>query len=264
MAAMKLLVASWFVATLYLMSCAVSAQGLEIIDLRYRTAPEVIPALQPLVEPGGAISGSDYKLFVRASPANVAQIKRALEQIDRQPRSLMVSVRRASRQTIERESADASVVIGNRGSSATVHATEGSSQREGSSISSVQVLEGASAFISTGQSIPFVTAVMAGGRRSWVGTSTTYRDVNSGFLVTPRISAQRVTLDIEQQAEQVGANNQSIGTQRITTQTSGTLGEWISLGGVSESASSQSSGTLGRQYATQSDGVEVWVRVEER
>ena len=102
MALMKLLARSWFAAILCLLSCAVPAQGLEIIDLRYRTAPEIIPVLQPLVEPGGAISGSDYKLFVRASAANVAQIKRALEQIDRQPRSLMVSVRRASRQRSRR------------------------------------------------------------------------------------------------------------------------------------------------------------------
>lgn len=260
---MKLLTVSWRAALLCLAAWAACAQSLEIIDLRYRTAAEVIPVLQPLVEPGGALSGSDYKLFVRASSANVAQIRRALEQLDRQPRSLFVSVRRASRQTIEREAAAASVIVGNRGAGATVRATEGSSQREGSSISSVQVLEGGSAFIATGQSVPYVTAVVAGGRRPWIGASTTYRDVNSGFLVTPRLSAQRVTLDIEQQAQQVGAN-QSVDTQRITTQASGRLGEWIALGGVSESASSQSSGVLSRQYATRSDDLEVWVKVEER
>ncbi len=260
---MKLLTTSWRAAVLCLVAWAACAQGLEIIDLRYRTAPEVIPVLQPLLESGGAISGSDYKLFVRASAANVAQIKRALEQLDRQPRSLVVSVRRASRQTIEHEAASASVVLGNRGSGATVRATDAASQRQDSSISSVQVLEGASAFIATGQSVPFVTAVMAGGYRPWIGSSTTYRDVNSGFLVTPRISAQGVTLDIEQQAQQLGAN-QSVDTQRITTQTSGRLGQWIALGGVSESASSQSSGVLSRQYATRSDDLEVWVKVEER
>ncbi|HMN44883.1 MAG TPA: hypothetical protein PKE27_09935 [Povalibacter sp.] len=260
---MKLLTASWRAALLCLVAWAAGAQSLEIIDLRYRTAAEVIPVLQPLVEPGGAISGSDYKLFVRASAANVTQIRRALEQLDRQPRSLFVSVRRASRQTIEREAAAASVIVGNRGSGATVRATEGSSQREGSSISSVQVLEGGSAFISTGQSVPYVTAVVAGGRRPWIGASTTYRDVNSGFLVTPRVATQRVTLDIEQQAQQLG-NNQSVDTQRITTQASGRLGEWIALGGVSESASSQSSGLLSWQYATRSNDLEVWVKVEER
>ncbi len=263
MALMKLLTLSWRVAVLCLAACPALAQELQIIDLSYRTAPEVIPVLEPLVEPGGAISGSDYKLFVRASAANVAEIRRALEQIDRQPQSLLVSVRRASRQTIERESAGASVVVGNIGSSATVHATDSPSQRQGSSISSVQVLEGASAFISTGQSIPVVTAVMAGGRGRWVGASTSYHDVNSGFLVTPRVSAQRVTLDIEQQAQQVGAN-QSVDSQRITTRTSGRLGEWIALGGVSESASSQSSDVSSRQYATRSDDLEVWVKVEER
>ncbi|HEY6643811.1 secretin N-terminal domain-containing protein [Povalibacter sp.] len=261
---MKLLTLSWRVALLCLVAGLAWGQELEIIDLHYRTAPEVIPVLQPLVEPGGALSGTDYKLFVRASPANVAQIRRALEQIDRQPRSLLVSVRRATRQAIERESAEAAVVIGNRGSGAALRATDAASQANGSSISSVHVLEGASAFVSTGRSIPLVTAVVAGGRKPWVGASTSHSEVNTGFIVTPRVSAQRVTLDIEQRAEQVGANNQSIETQRISTQASGAIGEWISLGGVSESTRSQSSGILSRSYATQSDDLEVWVRVEER
>ena len=81
----KLLTASWRTAVLFLAAWAAPgqslAQSLEIIDLKYRTAPEVIPIVQPLVEPGGALSGSDYKLFLRASAANVAQIKRALTEI---------------------------------------------------------------------------------------------------------------------------------------------------------------------------------------
>ena len=262
---MKLITVSWHALLLCLVTTLAAAQGLEIIDLRYRTAQEVIPVLQPLVEPGGALSGSDYKLFVRASAANIAEIRRALDQIDRQAQQLLVSVRRAGRQTIEREAAAASVVVGNQGSSATVRATSGAGSRDESSVSSVQVLEGGSAFISTGQSIPVVTAALAsGGRKPWVGMSTTYQDVSSGFLVTPRVSADRVVLDIEQQAQRLGSNNQTIDTQRIGTQVSGRIGDWISLGGVSESSSSQSRGIVSGHYATQSDTLEVWVKVETR
>ncbi len=83
-----------------LIACPVLAQSLEVIDLKYRTAAEVIPVLQPLVEQGGALTGQDYKLFVRASPANLRQLRAALEQIDRKPNQLLVSVRRSTEQEV--------------------------------------------------------------------------------------------------------------------------------------------------------------------
>lgn len=246
-----------------LMACTLFAQSLEIIDLRYRTAEEIIPVLQPLLEPGGALSGSDYKLFVRASAGNVAQLRRALEQLDRKPRQLLVSVRRANRQTIERESASASVVLGTRGAGATVTATDAAGQRNERGIASVNVLEGSAAYISTGQSVPIVTAVAAGGRHPWVAASMAHRDLNSGFLVTPRVSGESVVLNIEQQNQQLGADSGAVQTQSLTTQVSGVLGQWIALGGVSESSSRERSSILGRQYSTHSDDLQVWVKVEE-
>lgn len=247
-----------------LMAGAAWAQSLEVIELKYRTAQEVIPILQPLVEPGGALSGTEYKLFVRASSANVAQLRQALTQIDRQPRQLLVSVRRATRQTIEREGASASVVLGNRASGATVRATDATSHREGNGIASVQVLEGNAAYIAAGESVPVVTAVaVGGGRRPWVAASTDYRNLSSGFLVTPRVSGQRVTLDISQRSEQRSTHTGQIETQQLATQVSGQLGEWLQLGGIAESSSQQRSGVLSRQYSTHDDDQGIWVKVEE-
>ena len=246
------------------MAALAVAQALEIIDLKYRTAQEVIPVIQPLLEPGGALSGSDYKLFVRASASNVEQLRRAIAEIDRQPRQMLVSVRRASQQTIEREAAAASAVITTKGSSVSVHASGSGAQRSGSDVASVQVLEGNSAYIATGQSIPVVTAVLAGSRRPWVAASTSYHDLSSGFLVTPRFAGTRVILDISQQAEQRSGNSSAIDTQRLSTQVSGALGEWIPLGGVTESSAVQGSGIGQRQYSTQGNDLVIWVRIEER
>lgn len=88
------------------------AQSLEIIELKHRTAEDVIPILQPLLESGGALSGTDYQLFIRASATNVRQLRQVLAELDRAQRQLWVSVRRATRQTIERETAAASIAIG--------------------------------------------------------------------------------------------------------------------------------------------------------
>ncbi|MFL6575716.1 MAG: secretin N-terminal domain-containing protein [Povalibacter sp.] len=242
----------------------VAAQSLQVIDLKHRTAQEVIPVLQPLLGPNDALTGSDYKLFVRANSATVTQLRNVLEQLDRQPRQLVVSVRRGTRSSVENDAAAAAVEMGNRGSSATVIATEDRGTQQGGGISSVQVIEGSSAFISTGQSIPLVTTVGAGGRNQWALSSTTYRDLHNGFLVTPRISGEFVTLEIEQQSQQPGANASTVQTQSLATQVRGSLNQWISLGEVNRSSTIEHSGILSRQYSTQSDATSVWVKVEER
>lgn len=256
------------------MAALACAQSLHIIDLKHRTAQEVIPILQPLLEPGGALSGQDYKLFVRASPGNVAQLRQALAQIDKAPRSLLVSVRRATQADIERERASASgTIAGDRGSvsvnqpqsnrsNVTVRATDQSLASSASGVSSVRVLEGGSAFIATGSSIPIVTSVAGGvGRRhAWAGATTSYRDLSSGFMVTPRLNGEIVVLDIEQRDE--GVQHGQISTQQLATQVSARLGVWMQLGGVSESASVSSRGVLNRSQQTRSDERSIWVKVE--
>src|SRR5438105_7458395 len=78
----------------WLLALPASAQNsLEIIPLRHRTAEQVLPALQGLVEPGGTLSGQGSQLIVRTTPANLAEIRRALAAIDTPARRLQISVR---------------------------------------------------------------------------------------------------------------------------------------------------------------------------
>jgi type II secretory pathway component GspD/PulD (secretin) len=252
---------AWVLISICLIASPVLGQSLQVIDLKYRTAPEVIPVLQPLLEQGGVLTGQDYKLFVRTSAANLQQLRAALEQIDRKPNQLLVSVRRSTQQEIDRERAQASAAVSNRGAAVSVNATNSNARDRNDNVSSVQVIEGNSAMISSGSDVPIVTAAaVRGGRRPFAGAVTEYRNLSSGFLVTPRVNGTLVVLDIEQQDERVV--NGTVQSQHLTTQASGPLGEWIRLGGVSETAASQQSGILSRQYSTQSDSREVWVKVE--
>src|SRR2546423_14805763 len=81
-------------AVLMLLAAPASAQNaLEIITLRHRTAEQVLPSLQPLLEPGGTLSGQGTQLFVRTSPANLDDLRLALTAIDQPARRLLISVR---------------------------------------------------------------------------------------------------------------------------------------------------------------------------
>jgi type II secretory pathway component GspD/PulD (secretin) len=237
------------------------AQSLEVIELKHRTAQELIPALQPLLAQGGALSGQEYKLFVRTTNANLAEIRSVIAQLDRAPRQLLVSVRNATQQQIQRERVGISGSLSTQGTRARVGAEDTSAKRDAEGIASVTVLEGNAALINNGSSVPIVTAVAGGGgRRPWVAAQTEYRDLTNGFVVTPRVSGDQVILEISQRAESL--RNGTIETQQLQTQAAGRVGEWLSLGGVNTSSSSTQRGIGTRQYSTQSDQRSVWIKVE--
>lgn len=264
---------SWLVISTCLVVTLAWAQALSVIDLKHRRAEELIPVLQPLLEDGGALTGQDYTLFVRASAGNVAQLRSAIEQLDRQQRQMLVSVRRGTARDIEREQASVSGTVRTENggisvnerprpqSGVTVRAGDGTLRTQGASVSSVQVLEGNSAFIATGTSVPIVTAVaVGGGRRPFIAGNIERRDLQRGFMVTPRVRGSEVILEISQQDERVAGGN--IQTQSLDTQVIGRLGTWIQLGGVSESSSSTRRGVLSRSHSTDSNELSIWVKVE--
>jgi type II secretory pathway component GspD/PulD (secretin) len=77
------------------------AQQLQIIELRYRLAEQILPALQPLVEAGGVLTGTEATLFVRTSHENFEQIRQAVALLDRAPRQLLISVGQGTVETLE-------------------------------------------------------------------------------------------------------------------------------------------------------------------
>jgi type II secretory pathway component GspD/PulD (secretin) len=244
-----------------LISIAAFAQSLEVIQLKHRTAQELIPALQPLIAQGGALSGQEYTLFVRTTGANLAEVRRVVAQLDRAPRQLLVSVRTATRQQIEREGIAVQGELSTEGSRAQVAGVDRKSHVESGSLASVAVLEGNSALINNGSSVPVVTAVAGGtGRRAWIAAQTEYRELPNGFLVTPRVNGESVILDIQQRADSVRGG--TIETQQLQTQVSGRLGEWISLGGVNQTRTSSDRAIGARGYSTHSDDRSLWVKID--
>jgi len=260
-------------------ACATIAQGsLEVIPLKYRSAEQVIPVLRPLMEPGSALSGQGYQLFVRASPRNLADLKRMLAAIDTPQRRLLISVRMDNSADTANSGIDArgtvrsgAVTLGTQRSAAS--GQSGVDARVLSSRSAtdervdqrVQVLEGARAFISTGQSRALPqTQIMSGPGGTYVQENTVIQNLDTGFEVVPRISGSTVVLDISPHRQVPGtAGTGSVESQQVSTSVSAQLGEWVELGGSFDSASRNGSGVLSTREARASASRRVWVKVEE-
>jgi hypothetical protein len=212
-------------------------QALEIIPLRHRTVEQVLPSLQPLLEPGATLSGSRGQLFLRASPANSDDIKRALAAIDRPSKRLQISVRLDNTFERERRDLQASGSIGSGGVRFSGSAQDSRTSTGEQADQRLQVLEGSRAMIFTGQ-------------------SNDDRDLASGFEVVPRLSGGLVHLDIAQQREA------GMHSQRLTTSTTARLGEWVELGGTAQAGSRDDRGIASTSGRRSSESRRVWVKVE--
>jgi len=240
-----------------LAGCAVHSlaqQALEIIPLRHRTVDQVLPALQPLVEPGGALTGQSGQLIVRASPANLAEIKRALEAIDRPLRRLQISVRFDDSLEAASQGIEAGGRVAGGGSRVDVRAHGARSAAADRVDQRLVVLEGGRAFITTGQSRPLMQRQMIQTPAGVVGQQTiVMQDIGTGFDVAPRVAGDRVFIEIGSQRE----------TQRIVSTVSGPLGEWFSLGAVAEAGARDDRGIGSASASRTSETRRVWVKVEE-
>lgn len=265
----------------------------EVIPLHYRTAEEVIPILQPMLAREGAISGFKGQLIIRTTPENLAELKRILATVDAAPRQLIITVRQDADDSLRRRSADVSGNIGNdnarvivppaagrdnRGGRIVIqdgdsrvsgHVLDSASRASERNIQTIRVMEGREAFIAVGQSVPVrdrqVTRTIVNGQVvEQVVNTTQYRDVATGFYVRPRLSGDRVMLDISPQRESLSRDVRGgVNVQRAATTVSGRLGEWLEIGGITQTASGQEAVLLGRSSSTATDDRRVLVKVEE-
>ena len=268
---------------LSLAGCLAAAADLEIITLKYRTVEQVIPVIRPLLEPGGTVSGMQNQLIVRTGKANLADIRKVLASIDSMPRSLMIYVRQdaAGESTLRGAevsgSAGGGAVSGSVGGGGAVVGTSGQERRGVSArvydsrsanddrvTQQLQVLEGNPAFIQAGQSVPVPAQTVTRTINGVIVTdSSINRDISTGFQVVPRVSGERVFLDISARRDTPRGNLGGANVQNIVTTASGRLGEWFELGGINQDESSSSSGLLAGTSRLSQDRRRIWVKVEE-
>jgi type II secretory pathway component GspD/PulD (secretin) len=271
---------------LFFSSLAVAQQAMEIIPLKHRTVDQVIPALQPFVEPGGALSGMNNQLILRGSAKNREQIRQALAAMDTPLRRLVIRVSQNRDAESRQQGSTLSASVGGNHSRITGSgAGQGGAQidiqrgdsrvssrvydtrstREAQSGQSVQVVEGGRAFIQVGQSLPLPLRQLVLGPNGAVLTeSVVYHDIGQGFHATPRLAGDRVMLEISPQFDTPGNQGYgSVNTQRISTTVSGQLGEWIELGGSGQQTSGSDRSGMRVGTSEIRDNRSVWLLVEE-
>lgn len=254
------------------------ARELQIIELRYRLAEEIVPVVQPLLETGGVLTGTDRLLFVNTSPANFEQIRQAVERLDRRPRQVMVTVGQGTVTHEERTdvagrasagSGDVQVGVNTppRGDSGVAIEIDSRAQRANlQNTSSVRTLEGTETYIAVGQFAPLTTTQVVPGRGGPREYATTeYREVSTGFYATVRLHGDLVTLEVSPRQQRLGsaATGHVVETAGVVSTIGGRLGEWLPIGAVQEAGGGNTSGLLVWGRRTAGSQYSAWVKVDE-
>ena len=263
---------------------------LDIIALKHRSAEEVLPVIRPLLDQGDAASGMNYQLILRTSPRNLEEIKRLLESIDVAPRRLKITVlQNVDSETVARLtevsgnvglSREVQIAVPDSGDSRglNVELGQGQDRLKARAISTrslederntqqLQVLEGNRALVRSGQSVPVPQRQVI--QNQWgtqVIDSTQYQEAGSGFYVLPRISGDRVTLEISAQNDAFvsGSGDQPvIRVQQASSTVSGRLGEWLEVGGLGQQKDHDDSTISTRGTSRAREQRSVLIKVEE-
>jgi type II secretory pathway component GspD/PulD (secretin) len=243
--------------TLFFSAPLLADYPLEIIELKGRTVEEMIPIVKPLVGPDGSVAGMHNQLIIRTSPERMGEIRRVLERFDTPPRQLMIYVRqgvatnrsgtgfRTDVNTMVGK--DAKVIVGRPGPDEDVRFQVRSARTKShlDATQRIRAVEGRPAFIAAGKSVPIQerTTTYYGGVVQHQDT-TKFRDVTTGFYVTPQIIGDQVTLQISPHMERSGTVQGTYDIQRAYTTVRGRLGEWIDIGGTARGSFRDRDGIL--------------------
>ncbi|HEU4646863.1 MAG TPA: secretin N-terminal domain-containing protein [Burkholderiales bacterium] len=243
--------ATTYIFLLLAWATALAQGSLEVIELRHTTAERVLPALRPLLEPGGVLTGQRSQLIVRTSPRNLEELRRALAVLDAPARRLMISVRFDRTDVASDSSVEADARISNRGSR--VEATVADSRASGTERvdQRLQVLEGGRAFIAEGTRRPLQ-----------MRDGVLIQDIATGFEVVPRVAGSEVILEVAPQRQSPGAAG-SVRALGSATTVRARLGEWVALAGIDEASVREERGLTSRSRRGGESSRRIWVKVEE-
>lgn len=254
-------------ALVLLLTLAVGPTGasqLEVVELSYRQASELLPALRPHLRGDESVSGMGTQLVLRAEPARLTALRDLVRDLDRRPRSLLISVRQGER--LNGEESGAGLRLPSRSGDARVRVYSSESARRSEVTQQLRVLEGRPGRIAAGVDLPVTDRQLYLGEDG-VGSAerTRYLSLETGFFAIPHLSGDVVRLEIAAEAQQaVGGRDEQpvLGSHRVVTEVEGRLGQWIQIGGTELDDRQRGGGLIYRSEAARQEARRVWLKVE--
>ena len=225
-----------------------------IIQLKHRTAGEIIPLIQPIMGPYDAVTGADYRLIIRTSEATIREIERILAQVDVTRRQLKITIEQlpAEKRAHNNQSVSGRARIGGQTrivlpdkppqengvviskDDLRYSATRTTQTSSNNNTQTVMTLDGQRAYIRIGQSVPHVKRFLANSHQgAAIAQEVGFQNIISGFEVLPRMRGEHVRIEITPRLSTLeNPETGLVNFQDLTTTVEAKLGEWIDLGAI--------------------------------
>jgi len=243
---------------------------IEVITLYNRPASEIQPLLSPLLDGTDQVRADGANLLIKTTPERFANIQDLVKQLDVRQNNFLITVVQ-SRQT---SAADLNAALraklamqNNRLGDSNIemmgHIYQTQDNEANESTQQLRTLEGSPAVIKIGKVYPVQNAQVYqnGYGNMAVTTNTQMVEASTGFVVTPRLTGQQVTLDVAPWSDAMNGRGQ-IETQSAQSTLRVNLGEWVELGGVNETESYNSTGAPARIRQTNDNQMHILVKVD--
>ncbi|WP_417546927.1 secretin N-terminal domain-containing protein [Marinobacter segnicrescens] len=234
------------------------APGNRTFILENRPAQQVADQLRALYpESELTIAAQGNRLITRGEPAVLDEISQLIETMDVAPVQLRITVRSSDVSMGKRQGGGVSSGHGNVvtiGGQSRTTTTQSRQQRH------IVVQDGQSAHISGGQVRTLPVAIRGGRNPAAIYQQV---DIRSGFIVTPqRISDQQIELSITAFENTPDSGMAGYETDAVVTQRRVAPGEWVEIGGTSESRTGEQSGITYRVGGERQDNQSFTVKVD--
>ncbi|MCB5186952.1 nodulation protein NolW [Methylobacillus caricis] len=269
---------------LVLMAVRAEAGALDfkMITLQHRFPQDIMPAVEPLVGPGGTVSAIDNHLVVRATPERMQAVEELVARLDTARRNLRITIsheddmQSEARQTgvngrgrfgnIEIGTIDGSQTYSqdrrqdNAGLNINLERSQGQVSHSGQEF--VTVIDGERAFIRVGQSVPYTQQWMALTQRYLnVQQTTEFHEISTGFAVRPRYIGSQVELEVTPRIARLNERG-FIDFEELSTIVRVTPGEWLDLGGVMKGRDQVSSEILSQGQYAEGKSTQLRIRID--
>ena len=245
----------------------------KIITLQHRFASDLLPTIAPMVGAEGTATGTQNQLILRATPERMREIESIVQTLDAERVNRRITVRNTNNIQSQNDRTEARGTI-KRGNisisndrrvapnSGRIDIESNTSSTYRNSNQFINVVDGARAYISNGQVVPFTEEWISLSRRFiQIERFTDWREVTTGFAVRPRTIGNQVELDITPRISRL--NNQGyIDFESLTTTVRVSLGEWVSIGGTMQDHDEVSRKILGVQSSSGSQNSNISIKVD--
>jgi type II secretory pathway component GspD/PulD (secretin) len=252
-----------------------AASEFKIFTLQHRFAEDILPTIEAIVGNNGTTSAIQNQLIVRTDSQTMIEVEQTIATLDTARDNLKIRVKRQGNIT---ESSNNTSIRGRTriGNATIVTGNDSRHSRDGvninlennqtrslqSSEQFIQVLDGAPAYISVGESVPYTSEwILLTQRYAVTQTNTEFIEIGTGFTVRARSIGSRVELDITPTLSKLKQHGR-LEFEQLTSTVMVNRNEWVNIGGIMQENDDVSRTILSSKNGRTYENNQIFIRVE--